>query len=119
MRLALKRAGGSEFSDGWSATPQVQLVYSRVNFDSFDDFIGAHVFRKDGDSLKGRLSLLVDRELSWQSKVGDLRRLKIYGTGNVHYKFMNGTEVSVEGLDFRNEEPYSVWDGIGSGVAYD
>ncbi|WP_409566758.1 autotransporter domain-containing protein [Rhizobium leguminosarum] len=39
----------------WSLTPQAQLAYSSVRFDSFTDALGGGVSLDDGDSLTGRL----------------------------------------------------------------
>lgn len=104
--------------DAWSMTPQVQLIYGRIDFDSFYDVIGARIMRKDGESLLGRMGVSVDRGMSWQSESDDQRRLKVYGIGNLYYEFLDGTEVTVSGVGFRNED-HRFWGGIGSGVSYD
>ena len=48
-------------NNGWSVTPQAQLSYANVDFDTFTS--GATVVSlKDGESVKGRLGLDVAQE---------------------------------------------------------
>ncbi|MHC5308457.1 autotransporter outer membrane beta-barrel domain-containing protein, partial [Bartonella sp. LJL80] len=101
----------------WTMTPQAQLSYNAVDFDSFRDAYDVHVSREDGDALTGRLGLAFNREKAWKSEAGDTRRLKTYGIGNLYYEFLNGTEVSVTNVDFRNRSD-RFWGGLGTGVSY-
>ncbi|WP_164895994.1 autotransporter outer membrane beta-barrel domain-containing protein [Rhizobium hidalgonense] len=57
-------------------TPQAQLVYSSVDFDTFNDQFGARVSLQDGDSLLGRLGLALDREESLQRADGETAQAK-------------------------------------------
>ncbi|TJX50269.1 MAG: autotransporter outer membrane beta-barrel domain-containing protein, partial [Mesorhizobium sp.] len=50
----------------WSLTPQAQLSYSSVDFDSFTDPYGAVVANGGSDSLIGRLGLSADYESRWK-----------------------------------------------------
>ena len=45
-----------------SVTPQIQMVYSTVGFDTFTDPNGATVSSRLGDSLKTRWGLSIDRQ---------------------------------------------------------
>jgi len=120
LGYAIGLEGGRKFnlSADWSLTPQAQLVYSHVDFDSFHDIIGAKIVSKDGASLLGRVGLSLERRLSWQSASGDERHLKLYGIGNLYYDFLKGTKVAVSGVSFRNEDR-QFWGGLGGGISYD
>ncbi|OKP63301.1 hypothetical protein BTE77_35685, partial [Ensifer adhaerens] len=56
---ALSIEGGQriDLGNGLTVTPQAQLSYSDVKFDSFHDAFGAAVRHDDGDSLRGRVGL--------------------------------------------------------------
>lgn len=101
----------------WTMTPQAQLSYNAVDFDSFRDSYGGNVHRKDGDALTGRIGVAFDREKAWRSAAGDMRRLTTYGIGNLYYEFLDGTEISVTSVDFRNRSD-RFWGGLGTGVSY-
>ncbi|WP_323690397.1 autotransporter outer membrane beta-barrel domain-containing protein [Rhizobium sp. AN95] len=103
--------------ENWSVTPQAQLSYSHVDFDSFDDVFGARVSLDRGESLKGRLGLSVERQTSWYNDDGLLNRANVYGISNLYYEFLDGTRVDVSGTGFtsRNEK---LWGGIGLGGSY-
>ena len=102
----------------WTLTPQAQLVYSNVDFDTFDDAFQATVRRLGGDSLNGRLGLSIDHERSWQGSSGDTRRLKSYAIANLTYEFLDGTEVGVGTVSFASRED-RFWGGLGLGATYD
>lgn len=102
----------------WTLTPQAQLVYSNVDFDTFDDAYRATVRRLGGDSLNGRLGLSIDHERSWQGNAGDTRRLKGYAIANLTYEFLDGTEVGVGTASFTARED-RFWGGLGLGATYD
>jgi outer membrane autotransporter protein len=76
--------------DGWSLTPQAQLAWSSVDFDSFTDRFGAVVSLKDGDSLKGRIGIAANHEAAGT---------QLHGIANLTYAFLDGTSVMVSGLD--------------------
>lgn len=76
--------------DGWSLTPQAQLAWSSVDFDSFTDRFGAVVSLKDGDSLKGRIGIAANHEAAGT---------QLHGIANLTYQFGGGTSVMVSGLD--------------------
>ncbi|WP_182418719.1 autotransporter outer membrane beta-barrel domain-containing protein [Bartonella sp. HY038] len=101
----------------WAMTPQVQLSYNDVDFNSFNDNYGGHVNAKDGNALTGRLGMQFDREVSWKTSEGDLRRLKAYGIGNLYYDFLNGTNINLTGVNFRNRSD-RFWGGLGTGISY-
>jgi len=104
-------------SGPWSITPQAQLVYSSVDFDTFNDRFGARVSLDDGDSLVGRLGVALDHEESFQRADGQATRAKIYGIANLYGEFLDGTAVDVSGTGFENKSD-PVWAGLTLGGSY-
>ena len=116
---ALSLETGKRFAigEGLTLTPQAQLVYSRVRFDSFVDPFGTDVSLEDGDSLLGRLGVSLDRENSWTAENGTLTRSHLYGLANLRYEFLQGTRVDVATVDFANRTD-RFWGEIGIGGSY-
>ena len=108
-----KRIG---IGNGWSLTPQAQLSYSKVAFDSFADRFGAPVALRDGDSLLGRAGLALNHQRIWNDATGIVRS-DVYGIANLRYEFLNGTNVYVAGIGFANAQD-RVWGSIGGGGTY-
>jgi outer membrane autotransporter protein len=102
---------------GWTVTPQAQLVYSAIDFDSFNDRFGARVSLEHADSLKGRLGLSAENSRSWVGDGGRLVRTNVYGIANLYYEFREGTQVNVAGTPFANANE-RLWGGIGGGSSY-
>ncbi|WP_245472121.1 autotransporter outer membrane beta-barrel domain-containing protein [Rhizobium jaguaris] len=117
---ALSLETGKRFAAAgpWSITPQAQLVYSSVNFDSFNDRFAARVSLNNGDSLIGRLGVALDREETWRKDNGQTARAKFYGAANLYSEFLDGTSVDVAGVGFKNEND-RVWAGLTLGGSYD
>jgi fibronectin-binding autotransporter adhesin len=101
----------------WSVTPQAQLTYSNVNFDSFNDAFNARVSLDRGESLQGRIGLSVERQNSWYNANGLIDRTYLYGIANLYYQFLEGTKVDVSGTSFANQTE-RLWGGIGLGGSY-
>jgi outer membrane autotransporter protein len=101
----------------WSVTPQAQIVYSNVDFDTFSDPYAALVERSQADSLLGRLGVSIDHERAWLSAAGDTRRWKGYGLANLYYEFLDGTQTSVGGVDFTSRAE-RFWGGLGAGMSF-
>ena len=116
---ALGMEAGKRFAvaPGWTLTPQAQLIYSSVDFNSFNDTFGARVSLKDGDSLNGRLGLSADYRESWQAANGLVSSANVYGIVNLYYEFLDGarTDLAGTGLGIRNER---FWGGVGLGSTY-
>jgi len=115
--LSLETGKRVDLNNGLTLTPQAQLVYSNVDFDSFVDPWGVGVSLGNGDSLRGRLGVSLDKETSWTAANGTLSRNHLYGVANLHYEFLQGTEVDVAGVSFENR-PERLWGEIGAGVSY-
>ncbi|WP_170990238.1 autotransporter outer membrane beta-barrel domain-containing protein [Aquamicrobium sp. LC103] len=115
--LSLEAGKRVTIQDGWSVTPQAQLAYSRIDFDSFADSFGVEIGRDNGSSLQGRLGLTLDHESRWQNADGLTNRAHVYGIANVYYEFLDGTKVDVAGDNFHFEKD-RLWGGLGAGGTY-
>nr|WP_261334175.1 autotransporter outer membrane beta-barrel domain-containing protein [Rhizobium leguminosarum] len=98
----------------WSLTPQAQLAYSSVRFDSFTDAYGADVSLDDGDSLTGRLGVSADFDSEWKDASGKTSRSTVYGIANLYYDFLDGSDVDVSGTSVVSENQ-ALWGGLGVG----
>lgn len=101
----------------WTLTPQVQLAYSAVDFDSFNDRYSAGVSLDRGNSLLGRLGLSADYEMSRTGADGKAIRNHVYGIANLYQEFLNGSRISVGDTGFATENERT-WGGIGTGGNY-
>lgn len=107
-----------QLGNGFSLTPQLQLTYSRVDFDTFRDPYGSEVSLQDGDSLRGRAGVSLDKENVWIAENGTTSRSHLYSNLDVYNEFLNGTKTRVSGIDFTTrDERQSV--GIGAGGTYE
>ena len=115
--LSLESGKRIEFADGWSVTPQAQLAYSSVDFDSFHDGYGTVVSLDRDNSLQVRLGLSLDKQASWTDGNGQITRSHLYGIANLYNEFLEGSRVNVAGVNFdsRNER---LWGGLGLGGSY-
>lgn len=104
-------------NEHWSVTPQAQLIYSNVRFDSFTDQFNGHVSKDRAGSLEGRLGISADYQDSWLNAHGGINRSHVYGIANLYNEFLNGTKVDVSGVGFTNKRE-SLWAGIGLGGSY-
>lgn len=104
-------------NDRWSLTPQAQLTYSNVDFDSFTDVFEATVSREKADSLQARLGISADYQNSWRNAQGGINRSAVYGIANLYNEFLNGTRVDVSSVQFTNKSE-RLWAGVGLGGSY-
>ncbi|MDP3592655.1 autotransporter-associated beta strand repeat-containing protein [Phenylobacterium sp.] len=95
-------------------TPQVQLTYAKVDFDSFVDPLGARVAADDGDSLLARLGVALDRDWTVTSSGGEGR---LYGLVNLTHEFLDGSQVDVSGAPLANRAERT-WGGLAVGGSY-
>ncbi|TCR98660.1 autotransporter outer membrane beta-barrel domain-containing protein [Rhizobium sp. BK418] len=116
---ALSLEAGRRFaaSGPWSITPQAQLIYSSVDFDTFNDRFGARVSLDDGDSLIGRLGVALDREETMRRADGQRALAKVYGSANLYGEFLDGTAVDVSGTGFETKND-PLWAGLTLGGSY-
>ncbi len=96
----------------WSLTPQAQLLYGNVRFDAFVDPSGANISIADGDSLRSRTGLSVDRRVA----SGDIAT-HIYAIANVNVEWLGGSRTEVAGTPIvRADHRVSGELGIGASV---
>ncbi|ASV83763.1 outer membrane autotransporter barrel domain protein [Ochrobactrum quorumnocens] len=101
----------------WSLTPQAQLTYSSIDFDSFNDAFDSRISLDRGRSLQGRIGLSLEQQNSWYNANGLIDRTYLYGIANVYYEFLDGTKVDVSGTSFASKNE-RLWGGIGLGGSY-
>ncbi len=87
----------------WTIIPQVQLTYSAIDFESFTAPGAAVVSLDDGDSLKGRVGLNLDRRSRWSAADGSTSSSKFYTIANLYYEFSGQSQVDVSGTKFINQ----------------
>lgn len=116
---ALSLEGGQriDIDESWTITPQAQLIYSNTRFNSFTDPAGANVSLDYADSLRARIGLAVEHQSSWKNEQGEVQRASVYGIGNLHYEFLDGTRVNVSGTTFSSQNA-PLWGEIGLGGTY-
>jgi outer membrane autotransporter protein len=97
--------------------PQAQLAWTHVDFNSFADINGARVSLGNGDSLKGRAGVRVDKLVSWKADDGSVRRLQLYGIANLTDEFLEGTKLDVASVSFTQQNK-RLWGEVGLGGTY-
>jgi outer membrane autotransporter protein len=118
LGYAFSAEGGRRFGigNGFWLTPQAQLSYSKVDFDAFSDRFGALVSLANADSLLGRVGLSLNHQKTWNDGSGIIRS-DIYAIANLHYEFLDGTNVDVSGTGFASAND-RLWGSIGGGGSY-
>ncbi|NNH85996.1 autotransporter outer membrane beta-barrel domain-containing protein [Rhizobium laguerreae] len=112
--LSIEAGQKIDLTGQWSLTPQAQLAYSSVRFDSFTDAYGADVSLDDGDSLTGRLGISADFDSEWKDASGKTSRSTVYGIANLYYDFLDGSNVDVSGTSLISKNQ-ALWGGLGVG----
>ncbi len=115
--MSLEAGKRIALNENWTLTPQAQLTWSSVDFDSFTDPYGARVSLDKGDSLKGRLGLTLGHERSWKDDDGQTSRAQFYSIVNLTNEFLDGTRVDVSGTKFYSRAD-RLTGGIGFGGTY-
>lgn len=116
---ALSVESGKRFDldDHWSLTPQAQLMFSSVDFDTFSDNYGATVSNRDGNSLNGRIGLAANYANSWQGADSRMVNANVYGIANLYQEFLGGTSVNYGGTRIKADQDRT-WAGVGFGGTY-
>ena len=107
-----------DLNQHWSLTPQAQIAYSCVNFDSFTDIQNSVIINeKDYVGLEGRLGLALNYEKSHLDSSGKMRRNKLYILGNIHQEFKGDSTVSISGVDYESKMN-NTWVSVGVGGSH-
>lgn len=107
-----------DLNQHWSLTPQAQIAYSRINFDSFTDIQNSVIINeKDYVGLEGRLGLALNYEKSHLDSSGKMRRNKLYILGNIHQEFKGDSTVSISGVDYESKMN-NTWMSVGVGGSH-
>ncbi|MEJ5901390.1 autotransporter outer membrane beta-barrel domain-containing protein [Ochrobactrum teleogrylli] len=106
-----------DIDENWSLTPQAQLMFSSVDFDTFSDSYGATVSNRDGNSLNGRLGLAANYANSWQGADSRMVNANVYGIANLYQEFLGGTSINYGGTRMKADQDRT-WAGIGFGGTY-
>ncbi|GGA91021.1 autotransporter [Brucella endophytica] len=101
----------------WTITPQAQLSWSSVDFDSFTDQFGVGVSQDADESLKGRLGIAAEYGNGWMGADGKKVQTSVYAIANLYHEFMDGSVVDVAGVSFASQNDRT-WGGIGTGGTY-
>lgn len=116
--LSLETGRIFDFNQYWSLTPQAQITYSRVNFDSFNDAQNSVIVNeKDYKGLEGRLGLALNYEKSYMNSSGKVVRNKVYLLGNLRHEFKGDSTISVSGVDYESKLN-STWVSLGIGGSH-
>ena len=108
--LAAALEAGHGFAvGGLRLTPQAQVSYAKVDFDSFTDGFGAVVANDTSESLIARAGLGVDYALA--SGGG------LYAVVDVSHEFLDGTAVDVSGAPVVSRLART-WAGLAAGGTY-
>lgn len=106
-----------DIDENWSLTPQAQLMFSSVDFDTFSDSYGATVSNRDGNSLNGRLGLAANYANSWQGADSRMVNANVYGIANLYQEFLGGTSINYGGTRMKADQDRT-WAGVGFGGTY-
>ncbi|MBJ6134753.1 autotransporter outer membrane beta-barrel domain-containing protein [Ochrobactrum sp. Q0168] len=115
--LSLEGGRRIEVNEHWSITPQAQLVWSSVDFDSFHDVAGVPVDLRNGDSLNARIGLAAEYRNAWRDGYNRLTQTNLYLAANLYQEFMDNYKIRAGGVDFKNGND-KTWGGIGAGGTY-
>lgn len=106
-----------DLNDNWSLTPQAQLMWSAVDFDSFNDVWDTAVALRDGDNLTARIGISADYRKAWRDANGQLTRTSLYGIANLYQEMLGDMSVKVAGVNFGTGND-KTWGGLGLGGTY-
>ncbi|KAB2717532.1 autotransporter outer membrane beta-barrel domain-containing protein [Brucella intermedia] len=116
---ALSLEAGQKFGiDGhWSLTPQTQLLWSSIDFNSFLDAYGARISSRDNGSLTARLGLAANYDNQWKGEDGRMVKTSVYGIANLYQAFGSDARIDYAGTRFDTDAD-KTWGGIGAGGTY-
>jgi outer membrane autotransporter protein len=104
-------------SDGLVVSPQAQLIYSEVNFNTFTGPNNEVVSASNSRSLKSRFGVAVDRKHTSIDKNKKVYRTHRYVVGNIYYEHLGENDIDVSGTQVLNKED-ALFGGLGFGYRY-
>ncbi|MBB5704191.1 outer membrane autotransporter protein [Ochrobactrum daejeonense] len=115
--LSLEAGQRIAIDKNWSLTPQAQLMWSSVDFDTFNDTYGARISNRDGDSLTARLGLAANYANAWKCDDGLMVNTSVYGIANLYQELMGDARMNYAGTHMATYGD-DTWGGIGAGGTY-
>ncbi len=101
----------------WSLTPQAQLSWSSVDFDSFRDAYGARISNRNGDRLTGRIGFAVNYAHDFTADNGRRVETSMYSIVNLYQEVLNDARMNYAGTHLATDRD-ATWAGIGAGGSY-
>jgi fibronectin-binding autotransporter adhesin len=114
LAASLETGKNIRIDDHWSITPQAQLSYSNVDFNSFADRYGSDVSLQGSNNLTGRLGVSAAYSDRWADQMSHIVKSNIYAAGNLYYDFAGGSRILVSDVAFSNADA-PLWAGIALG----
>ncbi|WP_161492382.1 autotransporter outer membrane beta-barrel domain-containing protein [Brucella pituitosa] len=115
--LSLEAGQHVTLDENWSLTPQAQLMWSTVDFDSFTDSYGARISSHEGDNLNARLGLAANYQNSFTGADGRKVDTALYGIANLYQSLIGNNRINYAGTRMASDDDRS-WAGIGLGGTY-
>ncbi len=115
--MSLEAGQRIAIDQSWSLTPQTQLIWSAVDFDTFTDSYGARISNRSGDSLTARLGLAAHYADSFTGSDGRLVNTSVYGIANLYQELMGDARINYAGTPMTTGSDRT-WGGIGAGGSY-
>ncbi|WP_079210842.1 autotransporter outer membrane beta-barrel domain-containing protein [Brucella pituitosa] len=115
--LSLEAGQHVTLDENWSLTPQAQLMWSTVDFDSFTDSYGARISSHEGDNLNARVGLAANYQNSFTGADGRKVDTAVYGIANLYQTLIGNNRINYAGTRMASDDDRS-WAGIGLGGSY-
>lgn len=101
--LSLELGQRFENSHGFAITPQAQLTYAQVDFESFTSAFGTAVTAEEADSLKLRTGVAFEQSYSFIDDAGKGGYGTVQALVNIVHEFRGDTSVAVAGTPLDSE----------------
>ncbi|MGJ8535273.1 MAG: autotransporter outer membrane beta-barrel domain-containing protein [Alphaproteobacteria bacterium] len=101
--LSLELGQRFENSHGFAITPQAQLTYAQVDFESFTSAFGTAVTAEEADSLKLRTGVAFEQGYSFIDDAGKGGYGTVQALVNIVHEFRGDTSVAVAGTPLDSE----------------
>ena len=112
--LSLETGKRFALNGRWAAVPQLQLTWSSISFDDFNDTWGASITSKNNEQLRGRAGFAVEYNSENYDGQHNISRTKLYGIANLYHELSTDGGVSVENVYFDGANDRT-WAGLGAG----